>query len=275
MRHPVYVILVRRRRSNYISKVWFCITEVYSVYSAVRTESLHKTDTFRIWRVKETAELVLSDGLSLPSKLVTVDNSLWPTLEIWFLIYLTNFIISSHSAMSNCRRISKWGGADLTEFTIRSFRSNSTWRHVRLTAELTLDQVFCVLWHFPSPSTIHHCSIPPPFQPHVSPFYNPEQAAHSHIPRLGVQGFVPDRHLAGHGATNFVLSPVSRENPLPPSSCPPVYQHVTPGLPLKRFSWNSMLETSTKSCREIENSVEIRTEHWEIHINTCYVRLYC
>jgi len=27
---------------------WFCITEVGSVYSAVRTESLYKTDTFRL-----------------------------------------------------------------------------------------------------------------------------------------------------------------------------------------------------------------------------------
>jgi len=27
---------------------WFCITEVESVYSTVRTESLHKTDTFRL-----------------------------------------------------------------------------------------------------------------------------------------------------------------------------------------------------------------------------------
>jgi len=27
---------------------WFCITEVESVYSAVRTESLYKTDTFSL-----------------------------------------------------------------------------------------------------------------------------------------------------------------------------------------------------------------------------------
>jgi hypothetical protein len=27
---------------------WFCITEVESVYSAVRTESLYKTDTLRL-----------------------------------------------------------------------------------------------------------------------------------------------------------------------------------------------------------------------------------
>jgi hypothetical protein len=27
---------------------WFCITEVESVYSAVRTESLYKTDTIRL-----------------------------------------------------------------------------------------------------------------------------------------------------------------------------------------------------------------------------------
>jgi hypothetical protein len=27
---------------------WFCITEVESVYSAVRTESLYKTDTLRV-----------------------------------------------------------------------------------------------------------------------------------------------------------------------------------------------------------------------------------
>jgi len=27
---------------------WFCITEVESVYCAVRTESLYKTDTFRL-----------------------------------------------------------------------------------------------------------------------------------------------------------------------------------------------------------------------------------
>ena len=26
---------------------WFCVTELDSVYCAVRTESLHKTDTFR------------------------------------------------------------------------------------------------------------------------------------------------------------------------------------------------------------------------------------
>jgi hypothetical protein len=31
----------------------FYITEVESVYSAVRTESLYKTDTLRLWRVKE------------------------------------------------------------------------------------------------------------------------------------------------------------------------------------------------------------------------------
>jgi hypothetical protein len=27
---------------------WFCITEVESVYSTVRTESLYKTDTFNL-----------------------------------------------------------------------------------------------------------------------------------------------------------------------------------------------------------------------------------
>jgi len=37
--------------------VWFCIAEVESVYSAVRTET-HKTDTFRIWRVKEKTDFV-------------------------------------------------------------------------------------------------------------------------------------------------------------------------------------------------------------------------
>jgi len=31
---------------------WFCITEVDSVYCAVRTESLHVTDTFQLQRVK-------------------------------------------------------------------------------------------------------------------------------------------------------------------------------------------------------------------------------
>jgi hypothetical protein len=31
---------------------WFCITEVESVYSAVRTESLYKTDTFSLKRVE-------------------------------------------------------------------------------------------------------------------------------------------------------------------------------------------------------------------------------
>ena len=30
---------------------WFCITEVESVYCTVRTESLYKTDTFRLKRV--------------------------------------------------------------------------------------------------------------------------------------------------------------------------------------------------------------------------------
>ena len=32
---------------------WFCITEVDSVYCAVRTESLYKTDTFRLQRVND------------------------------------------------------------------------------------------------------------------------------------------------------------------------------------------------------------------------------
>jgi hypothetical protein len=33
---------------------WFCITEVDSVYSAVRTESLYKTDTFVFKGLKKT-----------------------------------------------------------------------------------------------------------------------------------------------------------------------------------------------------------------------------
>jgi len=32
---------------------WFCITEVEGVYSAVRTGSLYKTDTFGFSRVKK------------------------------------------------------------------------------------------------------------------------------------------------------------------------------------------------------------------------------
>jgi len=35
-------------------KDWFCITAVESVYSVVRTESLHKTDTFSLKRVNVT-----------------------------------------------------------------------------------------------------------------------------------------------------------------------------------------------------------------------------
>jgi hypothetical protein len=31
-----------------ILRDWFCVTEVDSVYCAVRTEFLHKTDTFRL-----------------------------------------------------------------------------------------------------------------------------------------------------------------------------------------------------------------------------------
>jgi hypothetical protein len=36
----------------YKAKVAVFITEVETVYSAVRTESLYKTDTLRLWRVK-------------------------------------------------------------------------------------------------------------------------------------------------------------------------------------------------------------------------------
>jgi hypothetical protein len=35
---------------------WFCITEVESVYCAVRTKLLYKTDTFRLKRVKKDAK---------------------------------------------------------------------------------------------------------------------------------------------------------------------------------------------------------------------------
>jgi hypothetical protein len=39
-----------------------CITEVESVYSAVRIESLNKTDTFRLWWVKIRQTKTKSDG---------------------------------------------------------------------------------------------------------------------------------------------------------------------------------------------------------------------
>jgi hypothetical protein len=34
------------------STQWFCTNEMESVYCAVRTETLYKTDTFRLQRVK-------------------------------------------------------------------------------------------------------------------------------------------------------------------------------------------------------------------------------
>jgi len=49
--HIAFICFVRYRNQQRllpytILAEWFCITDVDSVYSAVRTESLYKTDTF-------------------------------------------------------------------------------------------------------------------------------------------------------------------------------------------------------------------------------------
>jgi hypothetical protein len=42
----VWIEKKQRRLPYTTSTDWFCVTEVDGVYCAVRTESLHKTDTF-------------------------------------------------------------------------------------------------------------------------------------------------------------------------------------------------------------------------------------
>ena len=67
---------------------WFCVTEVESVYSAVRTESLHETDTYRgavQSLARPTSRCILFDGEN-----ISFDASL--VLFIYLFIYIYIYV---------------------------------------------------------------------------------------------------------------------------------------------------------------------------------------
>jgi hypothetical protein len=199
--------------------------------------------------------------------LVTADDTLWPTTEIWCLIYLTNFISSSHPATSNCRRIGKWGWRWALWIHDQKPQVQLSVTSCETHSRTDTGSGFLRLLMPPSPhySWLQHST-------HVPPSHSPEHWAHSHIPCLQVQGFVPERHLAGHGVTNCVLS---RENP--PTSFvtsvrPSARKTAAPTkMIFVKFYIGGFYEKLSRNKKFGSN----RTKYWEINKKTYYERLYC
>ena len=158
----------------------------------------------------------------LPSRLVTVDDTLWPTLEIWCLIYLTNFISSSHFATSNCRRISKWGWrwalwihdqkprVQLSEMACGTHSRTDT--ESGFTCFITLPHHYSPLQH----ST------------HVPPSHSPEQwhTVTSHVFKFRASS-LNGTWLVKEWPTAFLVPWVAKIRQLP-SSCPSVRNTAAP-----------------------------------------------